>query len=246
MDRFQDRALVLSSLDYGEADKIVHFFTREHGRLSAFANGARKSKRRFGGKLEPATLLNVQLVARNSELYRLDGAEIVETHHQLRAELVALARAQYGLELVRELSYQHQASPELFDDLVQFLRDLTLAAAPPAVVLAFELRALERVGYMPQLTRCASCGKALPASPAFSPSHGGALCARCAPSGTACLSPAEHDALRALQSGSITSHSQEVEPRVRAAIYAFSTYYLHRELKSRSFLGQAEGLALPP
>ena len=72
-----DEALVLSTVDYGEADRIVTLFTKDRGRLSAFAAGARTSKRRFAGALEAGTHLRARLVERRGDVYRLDGVGTV-------------------------------------------------------------------------------------------------------------------------------------------------------------------------
>src|SRR5687768_15720753 len=114
MERSADEALVLSVLDYGDADRIVTLFGERQGKLSAFAAGARKSKRRFAGALEPCTLLRVQLVERHGTTVRLDSAEILKTHHALRSDLGRLSRALYVAELCRELLRDREPHPQLF------------------------------------------------------------------------------------------------------------------------------------
>ncbi|MBL9039687.1 MAG: DNA repair protein RecO, partial [Archangium sp.] len=99
MERYADDAIVLSSVDFGEADRIVTLLTRGHGRLSAFAAGARKSKRRFAGALEAGTLLRVQLVETRGDTSRLDAADVQQSFFHLREDLSLIARAMYCLEL---------------------------------------------------------------------------------------------------------------------------------------------------
>ena len=77
VDRWEDEALVLGTLDYGEADRLVTLLTRRRGKLTAFAAGARKSRRRFAGALEPGTLLRARLVERHGSTFRLDAVEVV-------------------------------------------------------------------------------------------------------------------------------------------------------------------------
>ena len=89
MDRFSDEALVLSTVDFGEADRIVTLFTRGHGRLSAFAAGARKSKRRFAGALEAGTHLTARLVTTRGDTLRLDGVDVIRSFHRIRDDLAA-------------------------------------------------------------------------------------------------------------------------------------------------------------
>src|SRR5579872_6900527 len=117
MERHRERALVISSVDYGEADRIVTLFTEEHGKLSAFAAGARKSKRRFAGALEPFTLVRVAWVERRGATVRLDGADIEQTFPRAREDLPLISRALYALELCRELIREREPHPDLFHAL---------------------------------------------------------------------------------------------------------------------------------
>jgi len=94
---------VLSHLDYGDADRLVTLFTATRGKLTAFAGGARKSRRRFAGALEPFTLVQAKLVERRGETLRLDGADVEEAFFAIRQDLSLIARALYCLELCREL-----------------------------------------------------------------------------------------------------------------------------------------------
>src|SRR4051812_49076589 len=124
MERFVEDALVLASVDYGEADRIVTLFTRGRGRLTAFANGARKSRRRFAGALELGTQLKAQLVQRSGDTYRLDGVDIVNSFLKLREDLPRISRAMYCLELARELTRDHEPHELLFDTLRDYLGEL--------------------------------------------------------------------------------------------------------------------------
>ena len=93
MERFADEALVLGTVDFGDADRIVTLFTRGHGRLSAFAAGARKSKKRFAGALEAGTHLTARLVTTHGDTCRLDGVDVIRSFHHVRDDLAHIARA---------------------------------------------------------------------------------------------------------------------------------------------------------
>ena len=131
MERFRDVGVVLGSVDYGEADRVVTLFTQEHGKLTAFAGGARKSRRRFAGALEPLTVLSVDLVERRGSTFRLDAAEIRESHPRIREDLHCISRALYALELVRELTREHEPQPQA---QAQFLEQARRTAAMPALL----------------------------------------------------------------------------------------------------------------
>ena len=176
MDRWEDEALVLGTLDYGDADRLVTLLTRRRGKLTAFAAGARKSRRRFAGALEPGTLLRARLVERHGSTVRLDAVEVVQAFPRIREELSRIARALYALELCRELLRDDEPAPELLSLAVEWLGKLDAGEAGPTSVLAFELQALALAGLMPRFDACALCGGPPGEAPRFDVDHGGAVC----------------------------------------------------------------------
>src|SRR3954469_25355902 len=121
MERFEEDAVVLSTVDYGEADRGVPLFTLGRGKLTAFAAGARKSKRRFAGALEPFTLVRAQLCERRGDTFRLDGVDVETGFYAVRDDLPRIARALYCVELCRELTRDREPHPQLFSLLVEYL-----------------------------------------------------------------------------------------------------------------------------
>lgn len=240
MDRFSDEALVLSTLDFGEADRIVTLFTREHGRLSAFAAGARKSKKRFAGALEAGTHLTAQLVSTRGDTHRLDGVNVIRSFHRIRDDLARIARAMYCLELCRELTRDHQPHEPLFDALAQYLGLLEEKKAGPTSLLKFELDALQYTGFMPRFAPCALCGNETGARPRFDPEHGGVVCEGCSLRVPAALParPEVIDALARLQAGERTPLPQELRARSRELLNLFIAHHLGRKLKSVDFMEQ--------
>lgn len=240
MERFSDEAVVLSVLDYGEADRIVTLFTRERGRITAFAAGARKSKRRFAGALEPSTHLKVQLVERRGSTMRLDSADILGSFPRLRAELPLIARALYCVELARELTREHEPHPELYALLVNYLTALDARQAGPTSLIAFELTALMHAGLMPRFDVCALCGEEAGEAPRFDPAHGGAVCGACALRSRegVRVAPELLQALRALQEGGRTPMAAPERQRARELLNLFIAHQLGRKLKSVEFMAQ--------
>lgn len=240
MDRFVEEAVVLSTLDYGEADRIVTLFTLGRGRLSAFAAGARKSRRRFPGALEPATHLKARLVERRGDTYRLDAADVVSSHHHLRADLGRIGRSLYALELCRELTRDHEPHPQLFQSLLDYLALLDQAKAGPTSLIAFELDTLARAGFRPQFAPCTRCGGETGERPRFDPDLGGAMCERCSPQFPYAV-PAKAeviDALARLQAGERTPFDLEIRKSARELLNLFIEHHLGRRLKSVDFLNQ--------
>jgi DNA repair protein RecO (recombination protein O) len=242
MHRFSERALVVSSVDYGEADRIVTLLTQGHGKVSAFAGGARRSKRRFAGALEPFTLIRVELAERRGSTVRLDSADIEKSYPGVREDLQRIARAMYCLELCRELIREREPHPELFALLEDYLDLLDRRQAGPTSLIAFELNALARAGLMPRFDRCALCEGALGEAPIFDPDHGGGVCSR-----PACRSRAQFGvpaapsllaALRSLQGGAREPLGSEQRRRARELLNLFIAHHLGRKLNSVDFMTQ--------
>ncbi len=240
MERFVDEALVLGTVDYGDADRVVTLFTKGRGKLSAFAAGARKSRRRFAGALEPCTWLRAQLVERRGSTLRLDGVDVVQAFAGLRFDLSRIGRALYVVELCRELLRDQEPHTELFDVTTRWLTLLERGQAGPTSLLAFELEALSLAGLQPRFDGCSVCGGALGGDPRFDAAHGGGVCAGCqsrAP-GAARVPPELLAALASLQAGERNPLSPPVRDRARALLNAFISHHLGRELRGVDFLRQ--------
>jgi DNA repair protein RecO (recombination protein O) len=155
-----DDALLLRSVDYGEADRIVTLLTRGHGKLGALARSARKSKRRFAGALEGFALLDVELAIGSGDLARLQSARVTRAFPRLLGNLERMSAAGAVLRLSRDLLPERSPDDEIFDALLGMLEALDEAevAAEP-LRLAFELRLLALAGFAPLLAACGRCGK---------------------------------------------------------------------------------------
>lgn len=237
MERFRCRAVVLSTLDYGESDKVATLLTDERGRLSAFANGARKSKRRFAGVLEPFTLIDARLVQTRGDLVRLEGAEVLDSFGELRLDIARVARASYAVELLRELCRDHEPHPDLFALLVRLLEALARRGAGAEGLMRFELAALAMAGLMPRLDRCARCGRPPGTDSLFDPEHGGLVCPGCAAGMSARMSPAAARALAALQQeGGWSALPAHLRAEARGLLTRFVSHHLGKRLKTLDFM----------
>jgi DNA repair protein RecO len=155
-----DDALVLRSVDYGEADRIVTLLTRRHGKLAALARSARKSKRRFAGALEGFALLDAELAIGSGDLSHLQSARVTRAFPRLLGDLERLSAAGALLRLCRDLLPERSPDAEVFDALVSMLEALDRADVPPAALqVAFEIRLLALTGFAPLLAACGRCGK---------------------------------------------------------------------------------------
>lgn len=178
-------ALVMGSHKLGDADRVVTLFTGSDGRIPVVVKGVRKVTSRFGGRLEPLTLLTVSLhPGRN--LYTLTGADTVSTGSPIRDDPYALKAGLSFIELLSRTTAEHESRPRTWN-LVLNLHPLLAAAAgrddfgaaARTVTLAAELKLLLLAGFLPHLDSCASCGADEVGLSRFSAAVGGSLCPEC-------------------------------------------------------------------
>jgi DNA repair protein RecO (recombination protein O) len=178
-------AVVLRSIRFSEADSVLHLYTLERGRVGAIAKGVRKTRSRFGARLEPLSHVELLLHEGRGELMAVRGAELVSSHERARADAYRLAVGHIGLEAMLRLFVESEAQPAAFHALTRFLDLLdgveAKLPAQPAIeplALSFQLKLLWLAGYLPHLAGCAACGEAKPLV-GFSARAGGAVCQEC-------------------------------------------------------------------
>jgi DNA repair protein RecO (recombination protein O) len=172
--------IVLRSIRYGEADRILHLYTPQHGRLSAIAKGVRRARSRFGGRLEPFFRLDLVLYEGRSDLLTVTSAETVAAHARLREGGPTLDAAARACDAVNRLFGEAEPSEPAWFLLCN---ELGLLEADPATAghanqLAFRLKLLVAAGLAPQLSACAACGEREHLV-GFSGAAGGVVCAAC-------------------------------------------------------------------
>jgi DNA repair protein RecO (recombination protein O) len=173
-------AIVLRSIRYGEADRVLHLYTPDRGRVSAIAKGARRPRSRFGGRLEPFFHLRLLLYEGRGEMLTVTSAETVAGHPRLREHAASLDGASRACDAVARLFESGEPNPPVFHLL---RRQLALLDAEPArvggaVQLVFRVKLLLAAGLAPQLGACASCGEREHLS-GFSGAAGGVVCSAC-------------------------------------------------------------------
>jgi DNA repair protein RecO (recombination protein O) len=178
-------AVVLRSMRYGEADRILHLYTPGRGRVSAIAKGVRRARSRFGGRLEPFFRLRIELHEGRSELLTVTGAQTVDGFARLRGDARALDAAARACDAVDRLFETSEPHPGVFNLLCRQLTLLderagaeTERAGGWSAALAFRLKLLLAAGLAPQLGACASCGEPEHLV-GFSGAAGGVVCAAC-------------------------------------------------------------------
>lgn len=176
-----DQGIVLRSFPLGEADRIVVLLSPNHGKIRAVAKGIRKTKSRFGGRLEPFTHVDIVLYEGRS-LDTLTQVSVIEAHPRLRGDLDRVLAAGTMVEAIDAVAQEAESSVRAFLLLQRGLRALENGERHPDLVTAFLLRLADVVGVAPALTACAGCG-AGEGLHRFSFAAGGVLCGRCRTSG---------------------------------------------------------------
>jgi DNA repair protein RecO (recombination protein O) len=172
---YKDEGVVLRTIKLGEADRIVTLYTRDNGKVRAVAKGIRKTKSRFGGRLEPYTRVALMMY-RGRELDTITSVDILETNKDVRRDFDRLAGAAALAELVDKITPDREKAYPIYSLLVGGLSALSDGKGP-SVVPGFMIKLLSLAGYHPQLTICVSCGSKTLGG--FSVSLGGVLCEDC-------------------------------------------------------------------
>lgn len=145
------QAIILSTHNYGDSDRIVSLFTLEYGHIRGFAKSARASRKRFGGLLETANRLELTLTLKEDGLSRIERVELAICYLKLRQQLESLALALYACELVEVLTPEGHPFPRLFRLLCALLEHLDQAVGSVSDRRFFEINLLNILGYRPLL-----------------------------------------------------------------------------------------------
>ncbi|MCT9820024.1 DNA repair protein RecO [Microbacterium sp. W1N] len=236
MPTYRDEVVVLRTHKLGEADRIVTLLSRRHGKVRAVAKGVRRTSSRFGARLEPFMVADVQLyqgrsldIVQQAESLGSYGAEIA-LHYDRYTAAHAMVEAADRLN-------EAEATPHQYLLLVGGLRALSRGDHDSRAVLdSYLLRAMSLSGWSPALDACARCG-ALGPHDWFVAQLGGTVCAACAPAGAARLRPETGDLLRALLAGEWDIVDEVSAPTAAAAsglVAAYAQWHLERGIRSLS------------
>jgi DNA repair protein RecO (recombination protein O) len=239
---YKTEAIVLRSLRFSEADRILHLYTADRGRVGAIAKGARKTKSRFGARLEPLSHGELMLHEGAGELHTVTGVELLRSHRAAREEPHRLAVGLIGAEAMLRLFGEPEANQRAFGALARFLDLLdeapSLAPERPALDplgLSFQLKLLWLSGYLPHMTNCVECGGE-GALVGFSARAGGAVC-RIHAQGALALSPEGLAGIERLLSTPLAdAHAAALTERARrdALAVVTSSYEEHGGFRLRT------------
>lgn len=234
MSLYRDQGVALRHYKLGEADRIVVFMTAGHGKVRAVAKGVRKTKSRFGARLEPPSHVNL-LFYEGRDLDIVSQADVVDHFRPIRDDLARMTDAMAMVEAVDQTAQERQPDAPLYQMLVSALRTLSeRTRRSPLLVAAFYWKLLAMEGSAPVVERCASCdvGADKGASlVAFDLAHGGALCRDCRRGVP--VTPAALSLLGRILGGGLAGALQEPHSALTTEVSVLATHAMEQHLERR-------------
>lgn len=240
------QAFVLSTIDYGESDRIVSLFTLEHGRIKGFARGAKKSHKRFGAALDLLARIELQLHCKTG-LSTLQQAETRSIFPGIRNDLSRVALALYSAELFDLLTPEGQPLPRLFRLFTAWLERLESTEGSQIQLSEdrrfFEINLLNILGYRPAIEHCSCCGEEYDQRGALVQPDGELVCRNCTRIGRAISREALFRLQRSLKTGSfgMISYTPDILAQIAGLLDEAVAHHAGRQIKSLVFLHQMNG-----
>jgi len=240
---YRASAIILRRINIGETDRIVTLYTREKGKLSSIAKGARRHLSKLAGATELFTY-GKYFLASGRDLDIITQTEVKESFPEIRKNLDRIAHAAYICEMVNIFVEEREANYGIFDTLLSALYLLESGVDPKVVARYFELNLMSMMGYRPELDQCIRCS-AHPSGDGmyFSPSMGGRVCKECGPlpDDVIHLNKETADAMRILLAAEpgvlrMLEFSEEVKQELFKIIHLYIRYRTGRDLKSLEFI----------
>jgi DNA repair protein RecO (recombination protein O) len=230
---YKDQAIVLKTIKLGEADRIVTLMTRSHGKVRAVAKGVRKTKSRFGARLEPFTLVDLMLYRGRKDLDTITSADIISSFDPLRTDYRRLTSAAAVVELVDKITPDREPAFPIYSLLLAALQALSEDRGG-ALVPAFYVKLLSVAGFHPQLSACVGCGDQGQLG-GFSPALGGVVCEECwhEDDHAMRLTPGRVTKLAQLLSADFGfGHDDEDAYEITKVLRRYAEFHLERPLRS--------------
>jgi DNA repair protein RecO (recombination protein O) len=235
--------IVLRSFRFSEADRVLHLYTHDRGRIGAIAKGVRKTKSRFGARLEPFSHVELVLHEGSGELHTVTGASLVDAHRPTREDPYRLSVGLVGAEAMLRLYVEEERNERAFEALARFLEAVDVIPAGrrgqaglDPLALAFQLKLLWLSGYVPHLESCVECG-GVDGLVGYLARAGGAVCSPCAPDETVFLAPESFRGMHALIWSPLSdAHGRGLgEPALRDALaVVVASYEFHGGFRLRT------------
>jgi DNA repair protein RecO (recombination protein O) len=235
----KSQAFVLRVVAAQEADVIVKLLTRTGEQISAFAKAGLKSRKRFGGSLEPLTNVEFRAVKKNNQdLYYLEETQTRHDFENIKKDIERLAAASYVAEVIEHSAQEGLEHPELYNLFGATMRALDAGLSWLGVLRQFEVKLLAVMGWLPSLMRCEGCGS-VGNDLTLSPDQGTVTCADCGIAAVP-VSRETQEIVKKLMQTSVTQsnitdrEAQQVEKVTSSLLQA---HWGQQKLKSVQFLG---------
>ncbi|HEX9763560.1 MAG TPA: DNA repair protein RecO [Acidimicrobiia bacterium] len=228
-----DQGIVLRSYPFGDADRVVVILSPNRGKIRTVAKGVRKTKSRFGGRLEPFTHVDLVLYE-GRNLDTITQVAVLEPFPRLRTDLDAVVAAGTMVEAADAVAQEDETSIRLFLLLQRGLKALESGRRGQDLITSYLLKLADVVGLAPSLASCASCGR-VDGLNRFSFGGGGVLCERCGVEGAVTLRQGLTDYLRALASAELMALPEPdtaLAGEAMGVARRFVEYHLDRKLIS--------------
>jgi DNA repair protein RecO (recombination protein O) len=173
------QAFILKKTVYKEADYIISFYTSDFGKISCIARSAKKSTKRFGGRLELFLNLRIKFKAGIKHIKYLQDCSIIDSYADITQDLNKFKWASFVLEYIDNLSETEQVNLELYELLKKSLEHIARKKDIINMIPRFQYKALRSVGLAPELTTCFNCGKDVTDMGYLSIKQGGIACIEC-------------------------------------------------------------------
>jgi len=232
-----DQGIVLRSYPFGEADRVVVLLSANRGRLRTVAKGVRKTKSRFGGRLEPFTHVDL-VVYTGRNLDTITQVSVIEAFAGIRSDLDRVMAAGTMVEVADAVAQEEENSTRLFLLLQRGLRAIDRGGSGPDLISSFLLKVATVVGVAPALSHCASCGRT-EGLDRFSLAGGGVMCSACRREGSVKLRPGVVGYLSGLATSDMTllpPTNPELSIEAMGVARRFVEHHLDRRLASLTVL----------
>ncbi len=242
------RAVVIKKQDIRETSIIVDFYTREFGRISGLLKGIRTNPEKFASNLEPFSLNEIVFYRKtHSALHLVTQADKTNDFSQIRSSLERAGQAALMMELVASLMQPEDKNEEVFDLIVESLKELGTNYNPGKISTIFKIKMLNLSGFKPHFDSCVSCSSSISGQARFSLSLGGLLCPRCAqkdPAGRSIfrgtIATVLHIERNTFNSSLNLGMNPQIKKELDLILNSFLNFHLGKELKSQKMLNKLE------
>ncbi len=267
---FKSDGVILKTIDYGDSDRIITFYSRDSGKQSAIAKGARRSKRRFVCNIDPLCYSRLTLFYNGkSDLLRIDDASLIDGFVVVKTDIESYASACYIIELAGEMTEEGESNPLVFAIIVGFLRifdklgEVTGSKVKESsgsddrevLLRFFEVKLLAALGYLPHLDGCVICrdeigqdGGTASSRLYFDSDKGGVVCGVCVPGFNSALPVSAGTAKFLSTASKLTmdklmrlTPGRDFTREGDRVMSSFIRHQIGKELKSRKFMDKMKG-----